>query len=100
MRESKTDELISLASMWFFWASAPLESPKCSAQTQMRSVEIQSLSVTGAAMELQVLSERREGKVTGKSLRTVVGSIIRRGIYAQQILDIRPTNRSACTEEK
>ena len=69
---------------------------KRAAQVQMRSVDAHSLLAADSAVELQLSSERRDGKVTGKSLNTVSGSTIRSGIYLQQQPDNRPTNRSAC----
>lgn len=95
----KMDKPASLASIWSRVDEPPAIDNR-SAQVQIRMVHTQSLSTRGPAMMLQELSDRRDGKVTGKSLKTVVGSMVRSGMYIHHLLDSRPIKRRACRGKK
>lgn len=77
---------------------APPES--IAAQVQIRSVDCNSLSTQDFAMALQLLLDKRDGRVIGKSLKTIFGSTIRSGIYLLQLPEISPMKVKACRNKQ
>lgn len=67
-------------------------------QAEIRSVDNNNLSTMDSAMAIQLLLDNRDGRVIGKSVKTIPGSTISSGIYLQQLPESSPMKLIACRE--